>query len=428
MSRFHFDESAVETVMSSFCGIMQNIRDCVNALNNISMELNDYEGFNIGYAIESINDEKNVKFRVCINTLETGYNVLKCVQERVSFYSQLAYLDKIRVIDSYIKSNPNYKNIFDEYNHEISTWTVANSNLRTGISLGFSHWLDLIDDTVTGVFKYGDLKGVERKNAKEALDDIIKKICRSNFDNENFKYWNDEIDEFINAIKLGKNVLPELPEDMPNWVGNFFKTLGNIKDIKNLSIDIIKDIFLDYSAGMMYIDTIDYVLESNGDIIMTEMAAELRNEYESKVYSVLNDLADFSIGKAYSFAKGKLIKEVFGWEVNALIAGFDFATDKATELSGDKNISENYQTLSGLTVVNCSTTTAYKNISDKIASGSYTAEDIQAYKNLFEMNRTVKINQYEAMIAIEKELDNNLEKINHYKEQINKLEQLKCEV
>ncbi|MCX4374922.1 MAG: hypothetical protein OSJ61_01995 [Lachnospiraceae bacterium] len=310
MSRFHFDESTADTVTSSFCGIIQNIRDCVNALNNISMELCDYEGFNIGYAIESINDEKNVKFRFCINSLERGYNVLNYVKERVSFYGQLAAsqrnIDTLKYIENNSR-NGKLSNIFREYNS-------ATAHFTDKYCYNFGTVVSQIKTSFVETFKNGSY---EKYLIKKTIRDLIATTSGD------YKFSNPAKD-FMKFAGNKDLLFSAFDEKYPKS--------GFLKYAKEADYDvkIIALLMNDYSDNMEYLNSLERSLLASGfdSKVLTSVMNDLRSEYDDKYLAACKKVSGDSIEKLVSVA---LENNPIGATVITTLDILELVDDKSTD-------------------------------------------------------------------------------------------------
>lgn len=384
MSRFHFDESAAETVMSSFCGIMQNIRDCANALNNISMELYDYEGFNIEYAIERINKEKNVNFRVCSNTLENGYNVLNCVRERVAAYSTLSYIDKFDPFKEV--DNIELQQKYAQYGHDPDRTT-------TGI----------IDAVVDGISL--DISKIWHTDKKDGLqdgvDNILDGLGMLSADDELYsKIYNELLKGTFKFSSNLKKIIPVLSDD--ETCKTFFDIMGTISNGVELSNDVYASLAAKYFTVMKYLDTMANYYSGNDELL--DIIDRCRETYTDNLKSVTRAIMDYVVDYDIKYVTKEVVKEF----TKAAGIGMDkfnalgFALSNANKALGYDDLYSSYMTLDGVEEVRVATKTAYKAAIDKISSGIYTQEDINNANNLFDIYKQSLIEEYEAMISIEK--------------------------
>lgn len=431
MGRFHFDESAADTVMSSFCGIMQNIRDCSNALSNISMELNYYEGFNIGYAIESINDEKNVKFRVCINTLETGYNVLRSIQERVIFYNQLAASKQSLTMLEHIHSG-NVANEFDKFreeyfdflDNEVDFWLLSKTTFSQLTNAGKMSLEKLIEDV-----RKLNFKGVFDNNTAEIYDEYYTaKYLEEVYTNVEFDdSLLDDTDDFIKLVISDPSKIAELlsklkvKEDsllgimLKETIGaahsEQIKLMGTVTEVSDYIVGMIKEMITDYSKTLESINIIKNAISGvNGNNKMIEYLDELYDKYSKSNLERVGEYMQHCADKTASSAiyKGTIGKFTQFVDIPAdYLNAFDSDIESFLELRFTDNLASQL-------------TEGYKRIGEKVSSGNYTAEDLQQYAGTFNAMKDMYIYRYERMI----EITDDSERVSTYKQQLEKLKNM----
>lgn len=394
MSRFHFDESAVETVMSSFCGIMQNIRDCANALNNISMELCDYEGFNIGYAIESINDEKNVKFRICANTLESGYNVLDLIRERVCFYDSFAFSSQ------YI----NCESIPDGFGNEFEFYGIGKyinsvNDSDVFLALGLNSF-GYLGDFLSGLIGGKGLSGIEYKNAKVAIEMILKNLSDNIIEVPDDEEG-DVIKEICRNLNAGKNIDDIMDSKaFDDSAKKFLNGISEFIDVKDLSEDILVDWYSDYSQAIKYLDSLEkFAADSD---IAADVINELKIEYSNKYWQSVKTILDTAVEEAGKEAP-KAVLKIASKTLGTVYSLDKFVLDVTAELTGADDLKDSYNTLNGLVIFEGEASQSYQKSAEKIASGNFTKADVEDYSRLFELNKSLKISEYETLISINKE-------------------------
>jgi len=367
MSRFHFDESAADTVAVSLGGIMQNIGDCVEPLNRISLELCDYEGFNIGYAIESINEEKNTKFRICINTLERGYSVLNYVKERVSFYGQLAAsqrnIDTLKYIENNSR-NGKLSNIFREYNS-------ATAHFTDKYCYNFGTVVSQIKTSFVETFKNGSY---EKYLIKKTIRDLIATTSGD------YKFSNPAKD-FMKFAGNKDLLFSAFDEKYPKS--------GFLKYAKEADYDIkiIALLMNDYSDNMEYLNSLERSLLASGfdSKILTSVMNDLRSEYDDKYLAACKKVLGDSIEKLVS---GALENNPIGATVITTLDILELVDDKSTDKM-DYVAIKTYESDAML---------AYASLGEKINSGNYTEQDLADFRNMFELCRNMEISKYEAAL------------------------------
>ena len=401
MSRFHFDENAASAVSTSLSGIVVNINTCKEQLNSVLNDLQYYEGFNIGYAFEQIETEKRNNMQTCINNVLKSQSVILNVAERVHTYSQLASMAKAS--NSFVQSisNKTLGTEFDAYNRNIADFAVSKNNAFTGIVLALDFG-DLIVDTISGFKKNGKLDGVDRKNCKNSLIAVLNSLAQNDSypGEEVWDGMNDSLKGALKELKMAKTLTPDLIKEMPKEIQDFFKDIGKFADVQKLGGELVANWFEDYSQSMKYLDTLT-LLANNGeyDQMTMDVINELKAEYSNKFFQSINTIVDFGIDKA----SGKVVDIILD-----ILPGFksiytilDFTAGLTAEFTGYDDVASSYHTFSGLVTLESQVNAEYKAISQEILNGNLSQETIGNYRNLFELKRSLKISELNAMIAME---------------------------
>lgn len=377
MSRFHFDEGAADTVAASLGGIMQNIGDCVEPLNRISLELCDYDGFNIGYAIESINEEKNVKFRVCINTLEMGYNVLSYVKERVSAYSNLANAGNIKPFENLDIDYLNHK--IAEYGHDFDRQASGiYQSISRAVNLDFSN--PEVEGLWAGLSATVENLGVDEESYKILLDII---------DGDVF----DDTKDFASMLKK----LAGYADKTGNkYLEQYAKVLSGINNVQAISKEGLAILGGKYIAVQKYLDTMSESYKD--DSVLQLMVDSMRFTYEDQYGSFVIWSLGYGTEKVVDYALSKVGKKAFG----SYLSGVGYSLDLSGKILGFNDLDSSYRKLDGMEILRYENKKAYDNALEKLQSGNYTQEDINNANNLFDIYKQTLITEYETMLEVEK--------------------------
>lgn len=415
MSRFHFDESAASTVSASLNEIRQNVGDSISLINSVWLDLYDYDGFNIGYAIESLKDEKS-NMTKCTEKIQSGVECIVIVTETVKRYSDCSYSLK------YLEG----AELSDDFGDEFKPYGISKYNSRyqnfgsyiAGVFNGFSY----IEEGVAGFLDGKGFKGeIEYNNTKESLELILKNMCEGEY-----KY-DPGVDEEImkNVLKVlkGGGSLEEiLHSDLyDDTIKKYLKGLGELVDVKELSEEIVVEWYSDYSEAMTYIDALGYYgIDSD---IVPDVINELKDEYSNKYWHTFSTIVD----KAKEEAGGKCVEVIVsaaGTGATAVYSIEKFAFEMASKLTGSDKISDAFDTLNGLVVLEDNSMRAYNTVVNKIESGSFTDVDVDNYRKLFEINRALKISEYESLLTIDKSDEYRAK----YLQAISELKAMKCPI
>ncbi len=414
MSRFHFDENAASSVSIALGSISESINTSREQLNSVWNDLFSYEGFNIEYAVEQINEEKNTRFLNCITMLHTSRSIVVEAAESVHTYSQLASM--VKANNDFIRSfsNKSLGKEFDAYNHYISDFAVSKNNAATGIALVLDFG-DLFSDTISGLIKNGKLDGVDRKNCKNALIAVLNSLTQD----ESYTYekvfdgLNDSLKDALKELKMAKTITPDLMKKMPKEIQDFFNDIGRFTDIQKLGGELVAGWFEDYSQAMKYLDTLTIIADGGSyDQMTMDVINELKAMYSNKLFQTINTTMDFIIDKT----SGELVDNFLDIlpSVKSTYKILDLTADLTAQFTGFDDIADSYHTFSGLVTLESHVNAEYKAISNEILSGNLSEEAINNYRNMFELKRSLKESELNAMIAMESaERDNATDPIIH---------------
>lgn len=365
MSRFHFDEGVADTVVASLGNVYQNMNDCINALNNISFELCDYEGFNIDYAIESIDDEKNIKFRVCTSTIETGINILNLVSERVGFYGQIANSQESIKIVNYVNENKQYNrknNVFTKYNGETSHFTEK-------YCYNFGTVISQMKTSFEQTIKEGSY---EKYLIKKSIKDLIAATAEDysfSMPMNEFMEGKDDIETLMSAFN-------------DKYKSNPF---GKLYKEAKYDANIVVTLMNDYNDNMEYLNSLERSLAASGydSKILNVVMNGIRNDFNNKYLAVAEDVLTYGFEK---LVKDGIKTTTIGKAVLTTLDIMEMADQKGGNKM-DYSAILNYEK---------DAFSAYKNLAEKIHNGNYSKQDLADYNNMFELCRNMEINKYKA--------------------------------
>lgn len=120
MSRFHFDEGALNGAVLALGSIKTNIGNNIVQINNTLLELYGSDGFNINYAIDGLSEEID-KVNTCVQKIEMGERCLNSVEGTVRLYTGNVINSAINKVESTInKCNCTYSD--DEFDWKKELW------------------------------------------------------------------------------------------------------------------------------------------------------------------------------------------------------------------------------------------------------------------------------------------------------------------
>lgn len=197
--------------------------------------------------------------------------------------------------------------------------------------------------------------------------------------------------------------------------------LGEIIDVSKLSVEIAEQLYTDYSQAVAYIDSLRNNIGDMNIDIANDVIDELKAEYSSKYWQTVKTVIDTAVEKSGGTIVGK-ITSLFGGAVTAVYTIEKYACDLLSKVTQLDKVSDAFDTLNGLVSMESGTKTAYNLAAQKIASGSYTDADLADFRRLFELNRSLKISEFEALIK----LDNDAAFQNEYRSKIAELNAMTC--
>lgn len=375
MSRFHFDESAANSLENELKGMVMRMAGISILLQNAELLLIGSDGFNIDYVTECINEEKK-RLNLCGEEIQNGVNVLNSVRERVNFYTQFANSSQTVNVLNYVRNNtaPNgtYINPFYEYSSD----RIAEKYF--GGDNGWFVWSQTWDAFWDTIFN----NGYERAIVYETLRSVIDGMNETN-----------SIPDYIGKI-LDKYELNQYGS-----VASLTKELSGIEGFSNImkyagearfDLNMIKLLASDYSINLQYLDSIENTLKETGmdNKVLNDVMTSLRFDYENKYIDALKQ----------TVKKGTitLAEELF--KTSKVGKAVLDVRDYVNNFSDGGKANDSRKNFIAITTYSNNMANACEKLGDKIASGSYTQQDIIDFENLFNVTKNLKIKQYTAAL------------------------------
>lgn len=375
MSKFHFDESAINSAETELKGMVMRMAGTIIALQNAELLLIGSEGFDIGYVTECINDEKK-RLNLCGEEIQNGINVLNTVKERVNFYTQFAASSQNVNVLNYIHNNtaPNgtYINPFYEYS------SAPITERYFGGDNGLFVWSQAWDAFWDSIFN----NGYERAIVYETLRSVIDGMNETN-----------EIPDYIGKI-LNKYELNQY-----SAAADLTKELSGIKGFSNImkyarearfDLNMVKLLASDYSINLQYLDSIENALKATGmdNKVLNDVMTSLRFDYEHKYIDALKQ----------TVKKGTISLAEEGFKTLPGGKAILDVTNYVNNLSDGGKANDSRKNFIAITTYSNNMANACEKLGDKIASGNYTQQDITDFENLFNATKNLKIKQYTAAL------------------------------
>lgn len=376
MSRFHFDESAADSVETELKGIVMRMAGISIFLQNAELLLIGSEGFDIGYITECINDEKK-KLNLCGEKIQNGVNILNYVRERVLTYSNLANAKNI---------NP-FENVDTDYlNHKVAEYGHDFDRQVSGIYQSISRAVNL------------DFSNPETQGLWAGLNATIENL---GVDEENYKILLDIIDgDIINDTKDFASMLKKIwsyaDKTGNEYLKRYAKILGRINNVQAFSKEGLAILGGKYIAVQKYLDTMSETYET--DSVLQLMVESMRFTYEDQYGSFVIWSLGYGTKKGVDYLLSKVGEKAFG----SYLSGVGYSLDLSGKILGFDDLDSAYRKLDGMEILRYENKKAYDTAWEKLQSSRYTQEDIDNANNLFDVYKQTLITEYETMIEIEK--------------------------
>lgn len=430
MSKFHFDENIITDAATNLKSAAANFEQYETDLSKAVFLLLDSEGFNIGYAIERIGEETSKKLPVCKKKLEDGHGFICAVKERITMYDQLAASQNALNILERGKTG-NLGNEFDKFREGYSLFVKEDVDFKLlskviiaeGTNAGKMGLTDLIE-----CIRKGDWGGIFDNNAsKQYSEYYIAKYLENvytnvSFDNSVLKDTDEliklavsdpsKIADLLSKLnidansKLGKLLTETLKIANADQIKKFqttagkaheaveseqIKLLGTTAKVSDYVVGLIKEMITDYSKTLESIDVIRNSLEYSND----------RNQISKYLDELYDKYSKSSLERASEYMQHYAEKEVssliYGKTLGKYTALVDIPADYLKAMDNDI---ENYLELRYTDGLSSQLADGYKNLSEKIMHGNYTADDLRQCSETFEAMKDLYIYRYEHMIEI----------------------------
>lgn len=412
MSKFHFDETVMDVTASELGTVKDSIDNGISIILSTGLTIGLQKGFSVEDIFSDLSAEKD-KLKYCGERLEEGRNAVKEICANVRSYEKQSEFRKgLGATDGFGKE-------FDKFG--ISCY---NSRWQSGQvwSASLLNAFDYFERGFSGIVSgKGAQGGIEYENAKNAFETIL-----ANLNPGSFKYNDDEakgvFEDVFKSLKNGKSVDEVMGSGIyDKEIKGYLSDLGEIIDVSKLSVEIAEQWFTDYSQAVIYIDSLRNHIGNMNIDIANDVIDELKAEYSSKYWQTVKTVIDKAVEKAGGKIVGDLTSMI-GSEVTAVYNIEKYACDLVSKVTQLDKVSDAFDTLNGLVSMESGTKTAYNLAAQKIASGTYTDADLADYRRLFELNKSLKISEFEALIK----LDNDAAFQKEYNSKIAELTAMTC--
>lgn len=286
---------------------------------------------------------------------------------------------------------------FNAYSDDLNFFYNNRNRQKDAIKMGVSDIWAGVNDLLSGLSNsenimknsFEQMLAVIPDNSivsvdKELLDDLKEFADRG-------KYIFDEIngidDEFL-------ELHPKLKA-----LDTSIEAVGRAYDIMSFSTEQIAIFLSNYETNISYIEQLRSILQENNllDGSLNTSLIVLQQEYSDKFFSVMlntrDELEKFTITEGTNLATGGLFSVgVFTWE-------------QIFKLSGITDDGQALKTFYGLYCINGFLDIAYDQTKDKIIKGDYTPSDVEDLKVLDDLQRALKIKNYQCIETISQDSD-----------------------
>lgn len=286
---------------------------------------------------------------------------------------------------------------FDAYSGDFNFFYDNRNRQKDAIKMGVSDIWAGVNDLLSGLSNSENIM----KNSFEQMlavipDNSIVSVDKELLDDlkdfaDSGKYIFDEIngidDEFL-------ELHPKL-----KTLDTSIEAVGTAYDIMSFSTEQIAIFLSNYETNISYIEQLRSILQENNlldDSLDTSLIV-LQQEYSDKFFNVMlnarDELEKFTITEGTNLATGGLFSVgVFTWE-------------QLFKLSGITDDGQALKTFYGLYCINGLLDIAYDRTKDKIVKGNYTPSDVEDLKVLDDLQRALKIKNYQCIKTISQDSD-----------------------
>lgn len=317
--------------------------------------------------IESIN--------VSFGITKEGYSTIEAAMGMIHSYLDAEVSDASKVssaggeIYQYLQENdPNL--LFGQYNYAIHFLNDVKWYDVMGYAL--LNW----DKAGWAILTGGSIEGMAEAflNDPDACKTILRKviddICGTNY-----------LDVFSSGQEDVLGFIADLAE-----FGGFDGTSDFISSLNEAvgDAEIADKILKDYSANVAMLESLKEIAPNSG--MLTQTVDDLLAEYKNQVAAMI-----------FGDVGGKIQEGVIQLADYALGTSFGIADTVIEAVLGDVESLTSLDTVIFSTEIRGNAIQAFQNASQKIMSGNFTAEDLTAYQNSFNLAKALTIEQYEAM-------------------------------
>lgn len=318
----------------------------------------------------------------------------------------------------YLRDNSSYDTGFWKFNY-FATFLGERNDFLDSLKISWAKGTDIITGFFTG-------ESYEEQIMKKSLSGILQNVSNNDIETTEIP---DEVKNIVKILKEGGNI-KELHLSETSKKSNiykhlieneeFYKGMGKVsKAIKHgeLTTEYVEYLLTDYTKNAEYLETLKAGLNSTetDNAVLLKVVDGLQVEYSNKWVGTfvkasektIEELGGKTIGAAADLASGGLYSLV------------DLGKDIANEITGLNDEVDSLESLYGMHQYSNDLISSYDYYADKIRSGDFTEDDLTRCKSLFELTKSAKIEEYQAMIDLTKDssqkkvLEKEMQKLNN---------------
>lgn len=255
---------------------------------------------------------------------------------------------------------------------------------------------DAILVTINNGFGLGIL--IDKIQGKDYETEVVKKNLAEILQNMEKRSGEFEVTEEVKLVVEALEKGGELSSDLMEKYGDIIEGLGDVGDLLKYGekgVSYLQYLLTDYSESL---ETLEMLKGIGTDGSTGAAVDQLIAEYQDKYIG--------SLDKAKGFAMDFLMEEgselAFDAATGGLYSLINLGTDVALELSGLSDRADATEALMGNTIIEADIYSSYLSSLDALQSGDLTEADVANAQRMFDMQKAIKIAQYENVLDIAK--------------------------
>mgnify|MGYP004661876231 CR=1 FL=1 len=374
MSRFHFDEAVMSEVAAALSSASGETSVNHTLLLSKLPQVFFQSGFGIENSLSNIQDVMKSDSKL-LEKMSAGAETVVYICQRVNYYSDFISDDKRIDATVYINQNSINKNFISPFNYYSASDII--DKYYGADFVGSQIWDAIINTAFDG--------GYEKK--------VIYDTIRSTIDGLNPRNEiPNSISNLFDKYKLGQiKSETEILTELKNIKG--FSNVSKYMEEAKFDLNVVKIIASDYSVNLEYLASIERSLKETGmdTKILNQIMNSMRNDYENKYIYAAKELLKKGVT---TFVDTALETTTVGQAILGVKKWSKIAFDRKD--GGKANDSK--KTFASITSYYNNISQSVDKMGDKIASGDYTAQDLDDFSNMFEISKSLRIKQFQAAL------------------------------